>query len=395
MSRPPVLIAGAVRTPIGNLHGGLSALSASELGGHVIREALNRSRIPPSLVDQVLMGNVFTAGMGQAPARQASRTAGLPDEVPATTIGKVCGSGLEAVILGCQAIRSGEAQVVVSGGMESMSRAPYVLAKSEAKAKAEWKVGEFTDSMVFDGLWDAVENQHMGVCIEELIAAYRFSREAMDDFSVQSYSRALESWRSGLFREEVIAVATSPDDQPTVMLQDERPWRFNERKLRKLPPAFHPWGTVTAGNASGTNDGASAMVLLAEDRARSLGVVPLARVLGYSRKASSPKRFGVVQVDAIRELLSRLSLGVSDIDLFEISEAFSAVPMAVMAELRLEADRVNVHGGAIALGHPIGASGARILTTLLYALKRHGGRRGIASVCIGGGEGIALAVELL
>jgi acetyl-CoA C-acetyltransferase len=395
MSRPPVLIAGAARTPIGNLHGALSALSASELGGHAIRAALKRSSIPPSAVDEVLMGNVLTAGTGQAPGRQAARVAGLPDSVPATTVGKVCGSGLEAIILGCQAIRCGEAGVVVSGGMESMSRAPYVLAKSHAKTKAEWKVDDLTDSMIYDGLWDAADNQHMGVCIEELIAAYRFSRDAMDDFSVASYSKALESWRSGRFREEVVAVATSHDAVAAAMEEDERPRRFNEQKLRKLPPAFHPWGTVTAGNASGTNDGASAMVLLSEDQAYKLGAVPMARVLGYSRKASSPKRFGVVQVDAIRDLLAGLSLATSDIDLFEIGEAFAAVPMAVMADLGIETDRVNVHGGAIALGHPIGASGARILTTLLHALKQHGARRGIASVCIGGGEGIALAVELL
>jgi acetyl-CoA C-acetyltransferase len=392
MVKPDVLITGAVRTPIGNLHGGLSAHAASALGGYVIRESLNRSRVPPSVVDQVFMGNVLTAGMGQAPARQASRAAGLPDGVPATTVGKVCGSGLEAVILGCQAIRSGEAEVVVCGGMESMSRAPYLLSKSQAKQKAEWKLEDLTDSMVFDGLWDASSHQHMGMCIEELIASYRFSRDALDDFTVRSFSRALEAWRTGIFDAEIVEV---PCGDAGRLRMDERLRRFDEAKLRKLPPVFYPWGTVTAANASGTNDGASSMVVLSEERGRSLDLAPVARVLGYSQKAASPSQFGLVQVAAIRDLLATLSLTIADIDLFEINEAFAAVPMAVMAELQVGIDRVNVHGGAIALGHPIGASGARILTTLIHALTRHGGRRGIASVCIGGGEGIALAIEML
>ena len=395
MTMPQVFIIGAVRTPIGNLNGGLSDLSATTLGGLVIRESLDRSHLDPSVVDQVLMGNVLTAGVGQAPARQAARAAGLPDEAPATTVGKVCGSGLEAVILGCQAIRSGGADVVVSGGMESMSQAPYLLPKREAKHKTEWKVGDLTESMVCDGLWDASSNQPMGVCIEEMIAHYGFTRDALDDFSVRSYTRALESWRTGAFDAEIVEVATSAGNAVTVVREDERPKRFHEPKLRTLPPAFLPLGTVTAGNASGTNDGASSLVLLSEDRAGSLGVTPVAKILAYSRKGAAPKWFGLAQVIAIRDILSKLSLEIDDIDLFEINEAFAAVPMAVMAELRLEPERVNVHGGAIALGHPIGASGVRILTTLIHALKRRGGRRGIASLCIGGGEGIALAVEML
>lgn len=395
MAMPQVLISGAVRTPIGNLNGGLSGISATTLGGHVIRESLHRSHIDPSMVDQVLMGNVLTAGVGQAPARQAARAAGLPDEIPATTVGKVCGSGLEAVILGCQAIQSEGADVVVSGGMESMSQAPYLLPKREASHKAEWKVGDLTESMVCDGLWDASSNKHMGVCIEEMIAQYGFSREALDDFSVRSYTRALESWRAGAFDAEIVEVVTSDGKEILVVREDERPKRFHEQKLRKLPPAFLPLGTVTAGNASGTNDGASALVLLSEDRACSLNVSPVAKILAYSRKGSAPKWFGLAQVVAIRDILSKLSLDIDDIDLFEINEAFAAVPMAVMAEMGLESEQVNVHGGAVALGHPIGASGVRILTTLIHALQRRGGRRGIASLCIGGGEGIAIAVEIL
>lgn len=395
MIKPQVFIAGAVRTPIGNLNGGLSGIPATTLGGQVIRESLRRSRIDPSTVDQVLMGNVLTAGVGQAPARQAARAAGLRDEIPATTVGKVCGSGLEAVILGCQAIQSGGAEVVVSGGMESMSQAPYLLAKREVKHKAEWKVGDLTESMVCDGLWDVSSNQHMGACIEEMIAQYGFSREALDDYSVRSYTRALESWRMGAFDAEIVEVVTSEGKEKSVVREDERPRRFHEQKLRKLRPAFLPEGTVTAGNASGTNDGASSLVLLSEGRASSLNLSPVANILAYSRKGSAPKLFGLAQVSAIRDILSKLCLQVDDIDLFEINEAFAAVPMAVMAELGLESERVNIHGGAVALGHPIGASGARILTTLIHALQRHGGRRGIASLCIGGGEGIAIAVELL
>ncbi len=390
-----VLISGAVRTPIGNQNGGLRELSATMLGGRVIRESLDRSHIDPSMVDQVLMGNVLTAGVGQAPARQAARAAGLPDKVPATTIGKVCGSGLEAVILGCQAIQSGDAELVVSGGMESMSQAPYLLSKREAERKTEWKVGDLTESMVWDGLCDAGTGQHMGVCIEELIAQYGFSRDELDDFSVHSYTRALESWRTGAFDGEIVAVATSNDKDAAVVHEDERPRRFNEQKLRRLVPAFLPHGMVTAGNASGTNDGASSLVLLSEGRARALNVSPVAKILAYSRRGSAPEWFGLAQVDAIRDILSKLSMKIDDIDLFEINEAFAAVPLAVMAELQLERERVNVHGGAIALGHPIGASGVRILTTLIHALQRRKCRRGIASLCIGGGEGIAIAVEML
>ena len=392
MVTPQVFIAGPVRTPIGNLHGGLSRVPATTLGGHVIRESLKRSHLAASMVDQVFMGNVLSAGLGQAPARQAARAAGLPNEIPATTVGKVCGSGLEAIILGCQAIQSGGAEVVVSGGMESMSQAPYLLPKHKATDKTEWKLDDFTDSMLYDGLEDSQSHQHMGLCIEELTARYRLSREMLDDFSVRSYSRALDSLRTGAFEAEIVEVGRSGESS---IREDERPKRFQESKLRTLPPAFHLSGTVTAGNASGTNDGASSLVLLSEKKACSLNALPVARILAYSRKGIAPKWFGLAQVDAIREILSKLSLKTDDIDLFEINESFAAVPLAVMKELGLESDRVNVQGGAIALGHPIGASGARVLTTLIHALQHHGGRRGIASLCIGGGEGIALALELL
>jgi acetyl-CoA C-acetyltransferase len=393
MSRGDILIAGACRTPIGNLHGALSDMPAPTLGGHVIGDALRRAKIPPSAVEQVYMGQVLTAGAGQATARQAARMGGLPEAVPATTVGKVCGSGLEAIIMGCQTIGCGDADAVVAGGMESMSRAPYLLFKQHATAKTEWKVNELTDSMVLDGLSDAMTGQHMGLCIEEMAATYHFSREALDDYSVRSYSRALASVQQRAFEEEIVPVPATPLGPP--MEEDERPRRFNEPKLRKLTPAFHPWGTVTAANASGTNDGASAMVLLSERRAEAVDALPIARILGYTREAGAPARFALVQVDAVKSLLTKLGLGIDQIDLFEINEAFAAVPMAVMMELNIDAERVNVHGGAVALGHPIGASGARIVTTLLHALKRRNARRGIATLCIGGGEGIALAVEML
>ena len=283
----------------------------------------------------------------------------------------------------------------MSGGMESMSQAPYLLAKQEARHKAEWKVGDLTESLLCDGLWDVSSNQHMGVCIEEMIAQYGFSREALDDFSVRSYTRALESWRAGAFDAEIIEVVTPEGKGNSIIREDERPRRFHEQKLRKLRPAFLPGGTVTAGNASGTNDGASSLVLFSEDRACSLNLSPVAKILAYSRKGSAPKLFGLAQVSAITDILSKLGLEIDDIDLFEINEAFAAVPMAVMIELGLGGERVNIHGGAVALGHPIGASGARVLTTLIHALQRRGGRRGIASLCIGGGEGIAIAVELV
>jgi acetyl-CoA C-acetyltransferase len=393
MDRGEILIAGACRTPIGNLQGALAGVPAPALGGHVIGEALLRANILPSAVGQVFMGQVLTAGAGQATARQAAWMGGLPEHVPATTVGKVCGSGLEAIILGCQTIVCGDADVVVAGGMESMSRAPYLLSKQHAATRTEWKVNELTDSMLLDGLSDAMTGQHMGLCIEEMVASYYFSREALDDFAVKSYSRALASVQHGAFDDETVPIRVTR--QGPVMKEDERPRRFNEPKLRKLSPAFHPWGTVTAANASGTNDGASAMVLLSERRAQAVEAVPVARVLGYTRQAGAPARFATVQVEAVKTLLTKLGLGIDQIDLFEINEAFAAVPMAVMLELNIEPERVNVHGGAIALGHPIGASGARIVTTLLHALKRRNGRRGIATLCIGGGEGIALAVEML
>jgi acetyl-CoA C-acetyltransferase len=388
-----IVIAGAVRTPIGNLNGALGAMSATALGSCVVREALRRAQVPPEAVDEVIMGNVLSAGVGQAPARQAAKGAGLPDTVNATTINKVCGSGLKAVMMACQAIQAGEADVVVAGGMESMSRAPYIL----ERARSGYQVGhgELIDSMIKDGLWDAYGNVPMGACAELCASKYQFSREEQDTFSVQSYTRALKARQEGWFRDEIIEVEVPGKPKPLVIRDDERLIRFDEAKMRRLSPAFKPDGTVTAGNASGMNDGAAALVVLSEERAESLNITPIARIVGYTQKAVAPEWFTIAPIQAISALLSKLKCNVDQIDLYEVNEAFAVVTMAAMKELKLNPDRVNIHGGAVALGHPIGASGARILTTLLYALKRTGGKRGIASPCIGGGESVAVAVELL
>ncbi|MGH7236353.1 MAG: thiolase family protein [Nitrospiraceae bacterium] len=387
-----IVIAGAVRTPIGNLNGALGAMSATALGSCVIREALRRAQVPPETVDEVIMGNVLTAGVGQAPARQAAIGAGLPDTVNATTINKVCGSGLKAVMMACQAIQAGDAEVVVAGGMESMSRAPYIL----ERARSGYQVGhgELIDSMIKDGLWDAYGNVSMGACAELCAAKYQLSREEQDTFSVQSYTRALKARQEGWFRDEIVEVEVPGKPKPVLIGDDERLTRFDEAKMRRLSPAFKPDGTVTAGNASGMNDGAAALVVLSEERAESLNITPIARIVGYTQKAVAPEWFTIAPIQAISALLSKLKCNVDQIDLYEVNEAFAVVTMAAMKELKLNPDRVNIHGGAVALGHPIGASGGRILTTLLYALKRTGGKRGIASPCIGGGESVAVAVEL-
>jgi len=385
-------IAAAVRTPIGNLNGALSSVSATDLGSCVIQEAVRRTGIEPRKIDEVIMGNALSAGLGQAPGRQAAKGAGLPDSVDATTISKLCGSGLKVVMIAADAIRSGSAQVVVAAGMESMSGAPYLLKK--ARSGYQLGHGELVDSIIKDGLWDAYGDVHMGSYAELCAAKYEFSRDAQDDFAARSYTKALEAQENGWFCDEIVPVEILTKSEPERVLQDERPKRFDEAKLRGLAPAFRPDGTITAGNASGINDGAAAMVIVAEERLRSLDITPMARILGYSQKALAPEWFSIAPIEAIQVLLRKLKMEAHQFDLYEINEAFAVVTMAAMKELRLDPDRVNVHGGAVALGHPIGASGTRILTTLLYALKRTGGKRGIASLCVGGGGALALAVEL-
>jgi acetyl-CoA C-acetyltransferase len=388
-----IVIAGGVRTPMGNLGGSLSSVGATTLGGCVIREALRRANIQPDVVDEVIMGNVLSAGLGQAPARQAARGGGLPDSVNATTINKVCGSGLKAVMMACQAIQAGDAEVVVAGGMESMSQAPYLL----KKARSGYQVGhgELVDSMIKDGLWDSYGDLSMGACGELCAEKYEFSRDAQDAYAVGSYTKAIKAQQEGWFRDEIVAVEVPGKREAQHVSEDERPKRFDEQKMRRLSPAFKENGTITAGNASGVNDGATAMVVLSAEKAAALGVRPMARILGYTQKAVASEWFTTAPIQAIAALLQTLGRTADQIDLYEINEAFAVVPMAAIKDLGLDPARVNIHGGAIALGHPLGDSGARVLTTLIYALKRTGKKTGIASLCIGGGESVAVAVELL
>jgi acetyl-CoA C-acetyltransferase len=386
-----VVLAGAARTPIGSFSGSLAEVPAAKLGSVAIRAALTRAGVGPEQVDEVILGNVLSAGLGQNPARQATLGAGLPQRVGATTVNKVCGSGLKAVMLASQAIGCGDARVVVAGGTENMSAAPYLLAK--ARAGYRMGNGELIDAMIRDGLWDVYHDRHMGVHGDQCAAWCGIGRQEQDEFAVASYRRALAAQEQGLFADEMAPVEIVGRKGTVVVDHDEEPARFNEEKLRQLKPAFGAEGTVTAGNASSINDAAAALVVLGEERARELGVRPLARILGYTTHAREPEWFTLAPIGAMASLMQRLGLTVGEVDLFEINEAFSVVPLAAMKELGIPHEKVNVHGGAAALGHPIGASGARILVTLIHALRRRGGRTGIASLCIGGGEAVAMAVE--
>ena len=388
-----VYLAGGARTAIGSFGGTLAEVPAPTLGSAVVKAALQRSGVPANRVDEVVFGNVVSAGLGQNVARQVTLGAGLPQTVGATTVNKVCGSGLKAVMIAAQAIQCGDSSVVVDGGPENMSRTQYLLEK--ARTGYRMGNGERIDSMIRDGLWDVYNNVHMGTCGDRCAAKYSFTRQMQDDFSVASFKRAQAAAAAGAFAEEIVAVS-APSGKTTVsVIEDEQPKRFNEEKLRQLKPAFGKDGTVTAGNASSINDGAAAVVVLSPERARELGVKPQARILGYATAAREPEWFTLAPVVAIARLLDQLSLKASDIDLFEINEAFSVVPLAAMKDLGIPHDKVNVNGGAVALGHPIGASGARTLVTLLYAMKKRGARIGVDSLCIGGGEAVAMAVELL
>lgn len=386
-----VVVAGGVRTPIGSFSGTLAAVPAPRLGSLVLQAALARAGVPPEKVDEVIFGNVLPAGLGQNVARQVAIGAGLSPSIGATTVNKVCGSGLKAVMLAAQAIQCGDARVVAAGGTENMSSSPYLLPK--ARQGYRMGNGEIVDSMIRDGLWDVYNDIHMGNCGDRCAARYSLSRQEQDDFAVASYQRALEAQRSGAFAGEIVAVDV-PDRKTTLRVEaDEEPTRFQEDKLRGLRPAFGPEGTVTAGNASSVNDGAAACMVLAREAADELGVAPQARIMGYSTHSQEPEWFTLAPIGAVGKLMACLGWKAGDIDLFEVNEAFSAVPMAAMRELGLPHEKVNVLGGAVALGHPIGASGARVLVTLLNALTLRGGQRGIASLCIGGGEAVAIAVE--
>jgi acetyl-CoA C-acetyltransferase len=393
MNSDPVVILGARRTPVGAFQGALGTVTAPQLGAVAIKAALADSGLAASQVDEVILGCVLSAGIGQAPARQAALGAGLPTSVPSTTVNKMCGSAMRAVMLGADQILAGTAQVVVAGGIESMTNAPYLL----PKARAGYRMGhqEVIDHMFFDGLQSPWDGQLMGCFADATSEKYGFTRQAQDDFAAESVRRALSAVNKGDFKAEVAPVTAKTRKGEVLVDKDETPFTLDIAKIPTLKPAFKKDGTVTAASSSGISDGAAALVLARESFAASKGLKPLARILGYTSFAREPEWFTLAPVGAIQKLLTQLNWQAKDVDLYEINEAFAAVPMAAMKDLSLDHAKVNVNGGACALGHPIGATGARILTTLLYALKARGKKRGIAGLCIGGGEATAIAIELV
>ena len=387
-----VVIASAARTPIGAFQGALSSLTAPQLGSLAIKEALARAGVDGKDLSEVFMGCVLPAGQGQAPARQASRGAGVPDHVGCVTVNKVCGSGLKAVMLAAQAIRAGDAEIVLAGGMESMSNVPYLL----PQARAGYRLGNGTlvDGLVHDGLWDPYKNFHMGNAGELCARECQIPRERQDEYAADSYRRAVAAVKSGKFRDEIVAVEVPSRKGPaTVVADDEQPFKGDPDKLASLRPAFDKAGTITAGNASTLNDGAAALVVMSREEADRRGITPLATIRGQASHAQAPEWFTTAPAGAIASLLQKTGAKVEDIDLWEINEAFAVVALVNGDKLQIPHDRLNVRGGAIALGHPIGCSGARVLTTLLYAMRQEDKRRGIASLCIGGGEAVAMLVE--
>lgn len=392
MSTP--VIAGAVRTPIGAFGGSLASVPATELGAIAIRESLARAGVPADQVDDVLMGCILQAGLGQGPARQSAIVAGIPDTVPATTINQLCGSGLRAVAMAAQEIRSGDAEVVVAGGMESMSRAPHVAYLREGQRLGDMAL---RDTLIADGLWCVLTDQHMGGTAEVVAERFGVSREDQDAFAAESQRLAALAMERDHFRDQVVAVPVPQRrGDPVLVDRDEHPRPDTTTEgLAALRPAFREGGTVTAGNASGINDGAAAMVVLAEDRAAELGVRPMARILGYAWTGIAPEIMGFAPVEAVRRALDRAGIGIDRVELFEVNEAFAAQAVAVQRELGIGREILNVNGGAIALGHPVGASGARILVTLLHEMHHREARIGVAALCVGGGQGVAMVVESL
>ncbi|HMC83560.1 MAG TPA: acetyl-CoA C-acetyltransferase [Candidatus Polarisedimenticolia bacterium] len=389
------VIAGSVRTPVGRFLGTLKGLPATDLGARVVKETLRRAGVSPETVGEVIMGNVVSAGLGQNPARQAALGGGLPPKVGAMTINKVCGSGLKSVVLATQAVLLGDQEVVVAGGMESMSNAPYLL----TRAREGYRMGNdlVIDSMIHDGLWDAYENYHMGCTGENVAKKYDISRRAQDEYAVNSHRKAVAAIDAGKFKKEIVVVEIlQKKGAPPAFDTDEGPRRDTSLEaLSKLKPAFAADGTVTAGNAPGVNDGASAMVVLSDAAATRLGVKPQAEVVAYATSGVEPAWVMMAPLGAVEEVLRKTGWKRDEVDLYEMNEAFSVQAVALIRELKLPPDRVNVHGGAVALGHPIGASGARILTTLIHALRDRGGKRGIAALCLGGGNAVAMAIQAL
>jgi acetyl-CoA C-acetyltransferase len=390
-----VVIAGAVRTAIGRFLGGLSSFTAPQLGAFAVREAVSRAGLNGDQIDEVIMGNVLGAGLGQNPARQASIHGGVDVAAGAMTVNKVCGSGLKAVVLGTQAIKLGDADIVVAGGMESMSNAPYILRK--ARTGYRLNDGTLVDTMVYDGLWDIYKDFHMGNTGELVAEKYKVSRQEQDEYAYNSHRKAVEAHEGGKFKEEILPVEVPQrKGEPLVIDRDEGPrGDTTAEKMGRLKPVFKKDGTVTAGNASQISDGASAMVVLAAEKAEELGVTPIARVTGYSTGGLEPEWVMMTPTVAVPKLLEKTGMKIDDFDLIELNEAFAVQPVAVMRELNMNPEKVNIHGGAVALGHPIGCSGSRILVTLLYALKQTGGKKGLATLCLGGGNAVALSVEMM
>jgi len=387
-----IVVLSAARTPIGSFQGAFKDLPSPQLGARAIRGAIERAGLEPRDIEQVNMGCVLTAGIGQAPARQATLAAGCPETTSALTVGKVCGSGMKAVMIAANDLRCGDAELVVAGGMESMSQAPYLAANVREGLRLGH--GKLLDSMIHDGLWDPYGNVHMGSCGELCAREYKFDRAAQDAYSIESYRRARAAAESGVTASEIVAVEIPQrKGDPLRVERDEEPFKADLAKMATLKPAFEKDGTITAANSSKINDGAAALVLTTAERAKALGRKPLARIVAHATAAQKPEWFTTAPVLAIRKVLERAGLGIGDVDLFEINEAFAVVAMACARDLSISADKLNVRGGAVALGHPIGASGARILVTLLDALAERGNRRGCAAICLGGGEAVAMIVE--
>ena len=390
---PETVIVSAVRTPTGKFLGALKELTAPHLGALVVREAIRRAAIDPHIVDECIMGNVVSAGLGQNPARQAALNGGLPDQVAALTINKVCGSGLKAVMIADQAIRAGDIEVAVAGGMESMSNCPYLL--PHVREGLRMGNGDVIDSMIHDGLWCAFEDWHMGNSGEVVADCYRVTRAAQDDYAAKSHQKAARAIAEGAFKDEILPIEIpQKKGPPQIIDRDEsvRPETTTDT-LAGLKPAFKTGGTVTAGNAPGVNDGASALVVMAAARAKALGLTPLARIVGQATSGLAPKLVLMTPVQAVRRLAEKTGWELSQVDLFELNEAFAVQAVAVLKELGIDPAKVNVNGGAVALGHAIGSSGSRVLTTLLYALKHRNLKRGVATLCLGGGNGVAVAIE--
>ena len=388
------IIASIARTPIGSFQGSLSSLASVKLGAVVIKEAVKRAGINIADVDEVIMGNVLSAGVGQAPARQASIYAGLPNSVECMTINKVCGSGLKAVMLADQIIRCGDAEVIISGGMENMSLAPYYLNDLRMGIKMGHK--KMIDSLIHDGLWDPYSNLHMGNCAEVLSKENNISREKQDEFAIESYKRSLSAINEGFFQDEIVPVEIIQRNGETVIINsDEEPKRIKLEKIKKLNTVFDENGTITAANASTLNDGAAALTIISNEKAEQMGIKPLCRIITHSSVAHEPLYFTTAPSKAISKVLGKSGLKISDIDIFEINEAFSNVVLSAMQEHSIPHEKVNIHGGAVSLGHPIGASGARILVTLISALKQKQQKIGLATLCIGGGEAAAIIIEII